>query len=149
MAEKKGFTLIELLVVVAIISALSAMLLPNFMAARQRARDSQRKSDLRSIQKAMELFMQNQSAPIYPVASPVPAQAWTSSVGTGTTYMNKFPFDPGSITPTPYYYTVDNNTLNYTWCACLENSADPDGTSGNCSASYVCSSGLKFTVSPQ
>ncbi|PIU36636.1 prepilin-type cleavage/methylation domain-containing protein, partial [Candidatus Roizmanbacteria bacterium CG07_land_8_20_14_0_80_34_15] len=58
---KHGFTLIELLVVIAIIGSLSALFLPNFMAARERARDTQRKSDLRQIQKALEMHKQDQS----------------------------------------------------------------------------------------
>jgi len=37
---KKAFTLIELLVVIAIIGMLSALFLPNFMGARERARDA-------------------------------------------------------------------------------------------------------------
>jgi general secretion pathway protein G len=61
---KKGFTLIELLVVIAIIGMLSALLVPNFMGARERARDAQRKSDLKQIQKALEMYRQDQNPPL-------------------------------------------------------------------------------------
>ena len=67
---KKAFTLIELLVVIAIIGSLSALFLPNFMAVRERARDSQRKSDLKQIQKAFELYKQDQTPTAFPETLP-------------------------------------------------------------------------------
>ena len=139
--KKFGFTLIELLVVIAIIGTLSALLLPNYMAARERARDSQRKSDLRQIQKALELYQQDQSPPVFPAAFPTPGGgAWQSA--SGTVYLNKIPFDPGSLTPTPYIYTRDgSDSLKYTLCTCLENAGDTEPTSTFCTNS--CSSSQK------
>src|SRR3989339_1353879 len=99
---QKSFTLIELLVVIAIIGSLSALFLPNFMAARERARDSQRKSDLRQIQKAFELYKQDQTSAAFPATLPTANQCWTSG-GSGATcpagniYMNKFPADPNRV----------------------------------------------------
>ena len=110
-----GFTLIELLVVIAIIGSLSALFLPNFMAARERARDSQRKSDLRQIQKALELYKQDQSPTDVPATAglPVVDACWSSGLGcTGNIYMNKFPGDPNR-TPGNYFYS-NNGTLTYT-----------------------------------
>ena len=52
----RGFTLIELLVVVAIIGILSGIALTGTGAARVKARDSQRKSDLDHIRKALHLY---------------------------------------------------------------------------------------------
>ena len=56
---RKSFTLIELPRRHRHHLQSSALFLPNFMAARERARDSQRKSDLRQIQKALELYRQD------------------------------------------------------------------------------------------
>jgi len=147
---KKSFTLIELLVVIAIIGMLSALLLPNFMGARERARDSQRKSDLKQIQKAFELYKQDQSPLSFPAAITTTAgecfseNGYTSSCPTDKNiYMNKFPTDPSP--GKQYYYSVDNNTLTYTLCACLENSADPDGVT-SCTVCGSCPSGKCYNV---
>lgn len=138
MKKRLGFTLIELLVVIAIIGTLSAILLPNFMAVRERSRDSQRKSDLKQMQKALELYRQDNN--VFPAALPTPGGGAWSSAG-GTVYINKIPFDPGNLTPTPYVYQRNgSDTLKYTLCACIENKSDSDATTGNCSAVVTCSS---------
>lgn len=144
---KLGFTLIELLVVIAIIGSLAAMFLPNFMAARERARDSARKSDLKQIQKALELYRQDQSPTSIPATGAMPAAdaCWSSGAGcSGNIYMNKFPGDPNRV-PSSYFYS-NNGDVAYTLCACLENKADPDGVSASCDAGYICTSGKSFVV---
>ncbi len=149
-----GFTLIELLVVIAIIGALSALLLPNFMGARERARDAQRKNDLKQIQKALEMYKQDQTTVQYPPDDSFlanPGYCWTSG-GTGSTcpagnvYINKVPGDPNR-TPSKYYYLINpSDSLKYTLCACLENKADPDSASVNCPGTYTCSSVKSYTL---
>ena len=142
---KKAFTLIELLVVIAIIGSLSALFLPNFMAVRERARDSQRKSDLKQIQKAFELYKQDQTPTAFPETLPTSNVCWSSAVDcTGNVYMNKFPTDPNA--GRDYYFLVNNTNLTYTLCACLENKADSDGISANCDVGYVCSTGKSYVV---
>jgi general secretion pathway protein G len=51
-----GFTLIELLVVISIIGLLSTMAVYSFNNTRVKARDAKRMSDLKQIQKALELY---------------------------------------------------------------------------------------------
>ena len=138
---KKGFTLIELLVVIGILAMLSALLVPNFMGARERARDAQRKSDLKQIQKALEMYRQDQT--LYPTATSGRFGTCGSSFSSGSTiYMNKIPCDP--LAPTPYYYSPNNTNLTFQLCACLENKADSDSsTSCPCGP---CSSGKCYIV---
>src|SRR3990167_2999854 len=115
----RSFTLIELLVVIGIIGTLSALTLPNFMSARERARDSQRKNDLKQIQKALELYKLDQNPPRFIDALPDPGDRWVNETDTSIVYMNKMPGDLSA----PYYYSVDNETLTYPLAACLENEA--------------------------
>jgi len=56
MSDKKAFTLIELLIVIAIIVILVGLGTASIRKARIRARDAQRKSDLRTIQSALEVY---------------------------------------------------------------------------------------------
>ncbi|MBI2616826.1 type II secretion system protein [Candidatus Gottesmanbacteria bacterium] len=145
-----GFTLIELLVVIAVLAFLSALLLPNFVSTRQRGRDVQRKSDLKQIQSALELYKLDQSPLIYPSSMPVSlcGKCWTSG-GSGATcpsgnvYIRKFPCDPKALTtPTPYVYARDSgDSLKYTLSSCLENPADSDRDQTS-----VCGTDASYTV---
>ena len=54
--KKDGFTLLELLVVIAIIGILSGAVLVSLQGARSKARDAVRKSDIRQVTTAMQLY---------------------------------------------------------------------------------------------
>lgn len=60
--SRKGFTLIELLVVIFIIGILSTVIFPRFAGMREKARDTERMTDVRQIQNALELYYNRHSA---------------------------------------------------------------------------------------
>lgn len=108
---QKGFTLVELLVVIAIIGILSSVLLANFIGVRERARDATRKSDLKQIQSALELYRSDKGS--YPLdTTPLVPD-----------YISKIPQDPlrGSMCPS---YIFAFNSTKYTIFALLENAND-------------------------
>ncbi len=144
MENKKGFTLIEILVVIAILAGFVAMLVPNFMQIRTKARDTKRKNDLTTLQKSLELYKQNQTPPVYPTALPAPCQVLTDA--NGTVYIQKTPSEPLTNCTANYYYkrTVADPT-QYTLAACLENSKDTDATA--CPADFTTNTGFGCTGS--
>lgn len=126
---RKGFTLIELLVVVAIIGVLSALLMSNFVGVRQRARDAQRKSDVRQIQSALELYRADIGA--YPGSSSLStcgSSVSLKSPDNSSTYLQSVPCDPS--TSSAYTYTSSNG-VTYTLVTCLENGNDSQKDSSN------------------
>ncbi|MBI4155874.1 MAG: type II secretion system protein [Candidatus Zambryskibacteria bacterium] len=96
-----GFTLIELLVVIAIIGLLSSVVLASLNTARIKGRIAKRLSDMREIQKALELYYDANGS------YPNPGWGWRSQCaswsglasnnvipGIVPTYMPSFPADP-------------------------------------------------------
>lgn len=145
---QNGFTLIELLIVIAIIGILSTLLMTNFIGVRQRARDAQRKSDVRQMQSALELYRSDTGS--YPVSdtnnrlNSTACPTSSSFSYSGTVYMNTVPCDPLGSTAYNggnYYYTSNGST--YTIYACLENTSDAQGTTIN---NIGCSTNLLYVV---
>ena len=73
--NKKGFTLIELLVVIAIIGLLATLSVVSYSSSTKKARDAKRKHNLVQIQKALELYYNDNNT--YPNTS----GAWWGNCG--------------------------------------------------------------------
>ncbi len=127
--NKKGFTLVELLTVISIISILTALLTVSFVSVSQRGRDAQRKSNIRQIQAALELYRADNDA--YPPAvSNSIGSSTTVSVACnqpfvvgGITYMQKMPCDPEG-TNVKYFYSSTSPYSTYGLVSCLDNTGD-------------------------
>ena len=136
--RQRGFTLIELLVVLAIIGVLASFIMSNFIGIRQRARDSQRKSDVRQIQAALEIYRADQGS--YPSAVPNSTNGSCSrsflsdsSNCNSTVYMKNVPTDP--LNTGQYVYTyISSGGTTYTIYLCLENVNDSQKDTTNNSA---------------
>jgi type IV pilus assembly protein PilA len=109
--KAKGFTLIELLVVISIIGILAALATISFTSTQKQARDTQRKSDLKQYQNALEMDA-NKYSGLYMV--------WTGKVRASTTLcaslsLSNCPEDPRYSTDNTYaYYYISDGTTNGT-----------------------------------
>jgi len=146
--RRLGFSLIELLIVISIIGILVATATVSWTNAQQKSRDSKRKSDVKSIQQALELYLQDYGS--YPdddadgkIQCTIPPNDIIEWGGDFTcnnkTYMNPLPKDPinatiGTINHTYYYKDTSPSgpILTYQLSAGLENSKDPEYCTPGC-----------------
>ena len=122
MKKEGGFTLLELLIVIVIIGILALLIIPNVTSAPKKARDTQRKTDLRAVQKALEEYYTSYNA--YPVATGIADTALGAALATGNPPILKaVPTDPKNSSQYVYTYTAAANT-SYALTGCLENGQD-------------------------
>lgn len=130
--KNTGFTMIELLIVIVIMGILSVVGLGTFTSSQIKARDSRRKSDLRTISDSLEVYYNDFGS--YPISNGgdilgcFAGAVETCSAGViwqnsdnGTTYMVQIPEDPGGGR---YYYMSDGTYFQI--YARLENTDDRD-----------------------
>ena len=118
--NKQAFTLIELLVVIAVIGILSTFAVVSLNNARARARDAKRVANVKQIQLALELYIQDNN--IYP-----PSLTFGGSLSTGSlVYMQTIPTAPtppdGDCTEEQNNYSYSltgNNSSSYAISFCL------------------------------
>ncbi|MBP9702571.1 type II secretion system protein [Candidatus Woesebacteria bacterium] len=120
---KRGFTLIELLISMAILGILATLGFGNFKTARLKAADAKKKSDLTTIAKSLEAYVNDHR--VYPnntlsgEIECTPACPWGSPMTDGTTT-----YASGLPTPTTSY-VYDSDGISYTLYTRLENDNDP------------------------
>lgn len=164
--SSSGFTLIELLVVIAIISILTGLVGSNFIRSRVRARDTERRSNLKDIQTALELYLNDHGQ--YPCRtitqvgnSRIMNLQWGNDTFNNeedghpeTIYMAVLPGDP-SMPGAQYYYEVNDSYTKYRLYTWIENEEDADRVEGGyfnkiCSEvndgdEYFCNYGISST----
>ena len=130
LSSKHGFTLVELLVVIAILAILTTLGITNFGSAKVKARDLSRKSDLQTIAKSLEAYINDhRTYPLSDASGKIKCQSdgsicdWGAAFTDGTTtYATVLPQDKN--TASAYRY-LSASGANYTLYATLENPQDP------------------------
>jgi prepilin-type N-terminal cleavage/methylation domain-containing protein len=115
--NSKGFTIVELLIVIVVIGILAALVIVQFTNVQARARDAERKSDIRALQsKVAEYYALNGN---YPTAlsgiTNLPADACKAPGGSGTCASpdyNYKSFKTGTAVATSSTSDCDNTTDN-------------------------------------
>lgn len=147
-----AFTLLELLLVIAVIAILSMFALSTGRESLKRGRDTQRKSDIKNVAAALEIFYSNYG--VYPASDgfgnilACPYSSVTSS-GTlcvwgisefsdnqGTIYFNRLPVDPDASQN--YFYEPSLDQDSFAIYADLEVEYDADSARLGCTGG-VCS----------
>jgi prepilin-type N-terminal cleavage/methylation domain-containing protein len=153
----KGFTLIEVLVVITVLSIIMAFALSNFVAARARARDNKKKSEMSDLKTALGMYYGDFRT--YPASynggagklnyikgcgangaqncdRTICADADFAAGGTGCdfTYMKQFPSDLG--TGIFYYRTTGGE--DFCLRAVLENASDAEMSSTRAKCASAC-----------
>ena len=108
-----GFTLIEVLVVIAILAGLGSIMILNYPGAQKRGRDTQRKSDIKQYQTAMEVYANKSNGLYFTTGS----SNLTGHCGAAELNLSNCPDDPQAPT---YNYKIISAPAEYVIWARLE-----------------------------
>ncbi|MFH1771506.1 MAG: prepilin-type N-terminal cleavage/methylation domain-containing protein [Candidatus Omnitrophota bacterium] len=107
---KRGFTLIELLIVIAVIGILIGITLPRFKGMRDEGNIAKVKSELRTLQSAVEsYYIHNNNA--YPATGAAALQ--TALASAVPSIINFVPTDPFSSSGADYAYVMGGTNSKY------------------------------------
>jgi prepilin-type N-terminal cleavage/methylation domain-containing protein len=130
--RKKGFTLIELMIVIAIIAILAAVLVPNFMRAREASRLTACKSNLKNISTSVETYSNDYDG-LYPGTTQFQDVNSSGNSGVGTlaiSYIGKTLNCPAAAKAYRYRLISDSGAGYLIYCP-----ANPD-SGGNASRKH-------------
>ena len=118
MFKRKSFTLLEIMIVIAILGVLASLIIGNFITSLKKGRDARRKADLEQIQKALEMFYEDNQA--YPTKAPGSGFVFGGEFDgpNSKVYMKLVPNDP--LSGKNYEYDYDATNHGYQLYACLE-----------------------------
>jgi len=86
-SKQEGFTIVELLIVIVVIGILAALVITTFSGIQQKARDTERQTDINAIHGQVEAYYAQEGA--YPALAQVNDSAWRTA--------NMKGLDPGAL----------------------------------------------------
>ncbi len=125
-----GFTMVELTVIMAVLGVLitGVIVIINPLAQIEKAQDARRKSDLNQIQRALDLYYEDNGG--YPPAGAgftINNVSWGSS---WTPYMGTLPKDPTSPTKTYIYNASADGQAYWLYANVARGAQDPQACAG-------------------
>lgn len=75
--KQQGFTIVELLIVIVVIGILAALVITTFTGIQQKARDTERQTDIKSLQGQIEAYYAQKGN--YPTRTDVNSATWRST----------------------------------------------------------------------
>ncbi len=135
--KQSGFTIVELLIVIVIIGILAGLVITTFVGIQQRARNSERQTDINSISSQLEGYFARNSG--YPNLADLNSAAWRSpdnelKIGDG----DKAFADPSNPTLVTLVGTVTTGRYSYV----------PTGTAANCASPTLANGTSSGTANP-
>jgi prepilin-type N-terminal cleavage/methylation domain-containing protein len=109
-SSSSGFTLIELLTVISIMGILTAVVTVNLSSARKQARDVRRKTDVSTIQSAVELYANANNGKIPAATSPLKSSSPNPWIPGLSAYISNTPVDPTNTGV--FLYTYQSGPAN-------------------------------------
>ncbi len=77
-ARESGFTIVELLIVIVVIGILAALVIVTFSGIQQKARDTERQTDIKALHSQLEAYYAQNGAG-YPVLADLNTAAWRTT----------------------------------------------------------------------
>lgn len=120
--NQAGFTIVELLIVIVVIAILASISIVSYNGIQQRARDSQRKSDISTITKAIELYYIDNGKFPPSSGSTVISNSWSTTADASWStlkallvpkYISSLPSDPTNTQGAAVFTGTSNYSYAY------------------------------------
>ena len=124
---ERGFTLVELLIVIAIMSILTVITASQFTSAQRKAKDVQRKGDLSSLSKALQMYYADYGVFPENINGYFDSEKWGAEfkdINEEYVYMKVLPRESRLEETSPYCYVVSGDRKAFGLFAMLENTSD-------------------------
>lgn len=108
--KQSGFTIVELLIVIVIIGILAGLVITTFVGIQQRARNSERQTDLNSLSSQLEGYFAKNSG--YPTLTDLNNPAWRAANEIKVGDADKAMADPSNASTTTLSGTTPTATGN-------------------------------------
>lgn len=143
--KQSGFTIVELLIVIIIIGILAGLVITQILGANQKARDTERKTDLNSVASQLETYFAKTGG--FPTLADLNTAAWRTGNEINGGDDNKSFSDPSTPTSTALVGTVAANSYAYTTlpASCISPTVAA-GTTNTAGTNYCTSFTLTSTL---